>query len=289
MRTLWIILAVLATGYAALLAVVFIFQARLVYFPNIGREQSATPRDAGLEYEEVWLNTSDGEKLHGWFVEVPQPRGTVLLFHGNAGNISHRIDYLAMLARLGYSSFIFDYRGYGSSSGAPSENGTYVDADTAWRYLTTTRGIDARRIALLGESLGGAVAAWLACEQSPGALVLASTFTSAVDLGAEAYPFLPVRLLSRYRYDTRACVARLQVPVLIAHSPQDEIIPYRHGRALFQAAREPKAFLDMRGGHNQGFLFSDPAWVRALGAFLDRYLGSRTSGPVGAAGHASGV
>jgi fermentation-respiration switch protein FrsA (DUF1100 family) len=194
------------------------------------------------------------------------------MFHGNAGNISHRIEYLTMLSRLGYASFIVDYRGYGKSSGTPSEQGTYIDADTAWHYVATTRGVPSNRIALLGESLGGGVAAWLACQRRPGALVLASTFTSALDLGAEAYPFLPVRLLSRYRYDSRACLARLQVPVLIAHSPQDEIIPYRHGRALFDAAHAPKAFLEMRGGHNEGFLFSDPAWVRALGAFLDRHL-----------------
>jgi hypothetical protein len=275
----WTLLAALAVGYAALLVFVFVFQSRLVYFPNVGREQSATPRDAGLDYEEVWLDTRDGEKLHGWFVPVPQARGMVLMFHGNAGNISHRIEYLAMLARLGYSSLIIDYRGYGRSSGTPSEKGTYIDADTAWSYLTATRGIDPQRVAVLGESLGGGVAAWLACERGPAALVLASTFTSAVDLGAEAYPFLPVRLLSRFRYDTRACLHQLQIPVLIAHSPQDEIIPYRHGRALFDAANEPRAFVEMRGGHNEGFLFSDAASMEALRTFLDRYVsGTQGSG-----------
>ncbi len=273
-RMLWNILGVLATVYAALLIVVFLFQSRLVYFPDIGRESSATPRDAGIEYEEVRLDTGDGESLHAWFVPAAQPRGTVLLFHGNAGNISHRLEYLLMLHRLGYSSFIFDYRGYGKSSGRPSEQGTYRDAEAAWRYLTVTRNIEPRRIALLGESLGGAVAAWLASRQRPGALVLASVFTSVPDMGAEVYPFLPVRLLSRFDYNTRAYLKNVEAPVLIAHSREDEIVPYRHGRALFEAAREPKTFLEMRGGHNDSFLFSQEAWASELGAFLDRYVGN---------------
>ena len=287
----WNILGVLVTAYAGLLIGVFLFQSRLVYFPEIGRESSATPRDAGLEYEEVQLSTGDGESLHAWFVPAPhrdvlvsreagcrerplQPRGTVLLFHGNAGNISHRLEYLSMLHRLGYSRFIFDYRGYGRSSGSPSEQGTYRDAEAAWRYLTVTRKIEPRRIALLGESLGGAVAAWLASRQQPGALVLASVFTSVPDMGAEVYPFLPVRLLSRFDYNTRAYLKNVETPVLIAHSREDEIIPYRHGRALFEAAREPKTFLEMRGGHNDSFLFSQETWARELGAFLDRYVGN---------------
>lgn len=270
---MWNILGVLATAYAALLIGVYLFQSRLVYFPGIGREISATPRDLGVEYEEVRLATDDGERLHAWFVPAPQSRGAVLLFHGNAGNISHRLDYLRMLHRLGYSSLIFDYRGYGESSGKPSEQGTYRDAEAAWRHLTVTRGIEPRRIALLGESLGGAVAAWLASRQPPGALVLASVFTSVPEMGAEVYPFLPVRLLSRFDYDTRAYLKNVQAPVLIAHSRDDEIVPYRHGQALFDAAREPKTFLEMRGGHNDGFLFSQDAWVRRLGDFLDRYVG----------------
>ena len=271
-RMMWNILGALATAYVALLIGVFLFQSRLVYFPDTGRESSATPRDAGLKYEEVWLNTDDEESLHAWFVPAPQPRGTVLLFHGNAGNISHRLEYLLMLNRLGYSSFILDYRGYGKSSGKPSEQGTYWDAEAAWRYLTVTQKIEPRRIALLGESLGGAVAAWLASRQQPGALVLASVFTSLPDIGAEIYPFLPVRLLSRFDYNTRAYLKNVDTPVLIAHSRDDDIVPYRHGQALFEAARGPKTFLEMRGGHNDGFLFSQEAWVREVGAFLDRYV-----------------
>lgn len=273
MRTVLSVLGVLATAYAALLVGVVLFQSRLVFFPDTGRALAATPRDAGLAYEEVRLATTDGESLHAWFVPAPQSRGTVLLFHGNAGNISHRLDYLPVIFRLGYSTFSFDYRGYGRSSGRPSEQGTYRDAEAAWRYLTDTRKIEPQRIALLGESLGGAVAAWLASRQPAGAVVLASVFTSVPDMGAEVYPFLPVRLLSRIDYNTIEHLKKVRAPVLVAHSRDDDIVPYRHGRALFEAAREPKTFLEMSGGHNESFLFSRESWVREFGEFLDRYVG----------------
>ncbi len=274
MRMVWNIVAVLATAYGGLLIGVFLFQSRLVYFPQIGQELTVTPRDAGLEFEEVWLTTDDVVALHGWFVPARQPRSTVLLLHGNAGNISHRMEYLLMFYRLGYSTFIFDYRGYGKSGGSPSEEGTYRDAQAAWKYLTGIREADPRRIVLLGESLGGAVAAWLASRHKPGALVLASTFTSVPDMGAEVYPFLPVRLLSRYGYNAREYLRSVNSPVLVAHSRDDDIVPYRHGQALFAAAREPKAFLEMRGGHNDGFVFMREAWIEALRSFLDKHMGA---------------
>ena len=169
-----------------------------------------------------------------------------MLFHGNAGNISHRVDYAAMFDRLGFSTLLVDYRGYGRSSGAPSEQGTYRDAAAGWRWLTETKGIAAGDIVLFGESLGGGVAAWLAAREKPRALVLASTFSSVPDLAAEIYPFLPVRFLSRYKYNTLDALARVHAPVLVAHSKSDDIIPYSHGERLFAAAREPKSFLELR-------------------------------------------
>jgi fermentation-respiration switch protein FrsA (DUF1100 family) len=192
-----------------------------------------------------------------------------MILHGNAGNMSHRLDYLVMFHRLGYATLIIDYRGYGQSSGSPSEEGTYRDAEAAWLWLTS-RGIKPTEIVILGESLGGAVAAWLAARVTPRALVLVSTFTSLPDLGAQVYPFLPVRLLSRFSYDTLGALQRVEAPVLIAHSRDDEIISYSHGKALFAAAREPKQLLEMRGGHNDGFIFMREEWIAQLRAFLER-------------------
>lgn len=271
---MWQILGILAAAYAGLAGVLYFSQSSMVYYPEIGREIVATPRQAGLDYEEVRLLAADGVALHGWFVPSAQSRGTVLFLHGNAGNISHRLDFLLMFHRLGYNTLIIDYRGYGNSAGEPSEQGTYLDAEAAWRYLTETRKIPPDTIALFGESLGGAVAAWLAVRHEPAALVIASGFTSVPDLAAKFYPYLPVRRLSRFSYDTREYLQSVAAPVFIAHSPDDEIIPYRHGRALYDAAKPPKQFLELSGGHNEGFIFVRDSWVRALGEFLDEHVGA---------------
>ncbi|MDO9312609.1 MAG: alpha/beta hydrolase [Nitrosomonas sp.] len=272
MRMLLTLLIMLAVAYLGVVLLVYFGQSRLVYFPE--KPLSLTPGAIGLDYTSVNIATRDGETLHGWWMPVPNAKGTVLFFHGNAGNISHRINYLAMFKRLGYSTLLFDYRGYGQSSGVPSESGTYLDAQAAWRYLTEIRGIAPARIVVFGESLGGAVAAWLAAQEKPGLLALASTFTSVPDLAAKLYPFLPVRWIARFDYDTRKSLQSVTCPVFIAHSPQDEIIPFEHGQQLFQAAPEPKQFLTLEGGHNIGFIFMQPAWIKSLGAFLDENLNS---------------
>jgi hypothetical protein len=266
---LWNFLILLALVYAALVALAYVFQSRLVYFPQIGREIAATPLAYGLAFEPVTLATADGEKLAAWWVPNERAAGTVLILHGNAGNISHRLDYLTMFHRLGYASLIVDYRGYGQSTGSPSEEGTYRDAEAAWHWLTNERGTAAGDIVVLGESLGGAVAVWLAARVKPRALVIASVFTSVADLGAQVYPFLPVRLISRFSYDSLAAIQSVKAPILIAHSRDDDIVPFAHGKALYEAAPEPKQFLEMRGGHNDGFIFMREEWVAQLAAFLE--------------------
>jgi fermentation-respiration switch protein FrsA (DUF1100 family) len=266
----WKVALFLILGYAALVGVVWFAQDSLLYFPNMGREHAATPAAHGLAYEDLSLRTEDGEMLHAWWLPVTKARGTVLLFHGNAGNISHRIEYARMFRELGYSTLLVDYRGYGKSTGRPSEEGTYRDATAAWQWLTVTRGVPEREIVVFGESLGGAVACWLAQRQPVRALVLASTFTSVPDMAAQVYGFLPVRLISRFKYDTRECLPHVKAPVLVIHSPRDDIIPYAHGRKLYEAAREPKEFLEIAGGHNDGFVFTRAEWAKALGAFLER-------------------
>lgn len=257
-----------AAGFAGLGALMFGMQSRLVYYPDLGREVIATPAARGLAYEEVRIPTEDRETLAAWWVPAREARGTVLFFHGNAGNISHRIDYLVMFHRLGYSTLIVDYRGYGASTGQPSEDGTYRDAQGCWAWLAA-RGIAAADIVVFGESLGGGVATWLAARHRPRALVLASTFTSIADLAAAIYPFMPVRLITRIHYDNLARLPDIAAPVLIAHSPQDEIVPYTHAQRLYEAARPPKALLPLAGGHNDGFVHGREEWVQSLARFLD--------------------
>ena len=260
------------SAYIGFALVLYFFQSHLVFYPEAGREIVAAPSHVGLPYKDVRLTTDDGLSLHGWFIPAAEARGTVLFLHGNAGNISHRIDTLQMFHRLGYSTLIFDYRGYGNSSGTPSEQGTYRDAEAAWRYLTEQQNIPSCRIVLFGESLGGAVASWLAARQKPAALVIASGFTSVPDLAQHFYPYLPIRLLARIRYNTRENLRAVAAPVLIAHSPEDEIIPFEHGQALYAAANPPKHLLELAGGHNDGFIFMRESWVGELRDFLGGHI-----------------
>ena len=275
---LWSAFQIGLLAYAGLAALVYFKQDALVFQAAMERGYQATPASIGLRFDALTLATDDGETLDGWHLPAGMPaRGLVIVFHGNAGNIGHRLDYLRMFHDLGYASLILDYRGYGRSSGKPSEDGTYLDAAVAWRHATQSLGYPAGKIALFGESMGGAVAAQLAAVQRPAALVLASTFTSVPDLGAGIYPWLPVRLLARIRYDTRERLATIAVPVLVIHSRGDDIIPFAHGEQLFAAARPPRRFLEIEGSHNGGYVFNREAWVRGLDDFLRSALERRSA------------
>ena len=273
MRLLFSLAVMVALIYAVFAALIFFVQPALVYYPEVGRNVTGTPDSAGLAYESVELETADGERLYGWYIPAPDAKATVLFFHGNAGSISNRMGYLTMFHRLGYNTFIFDYRGYGESSGRPTEQGTYRDAMAAWQYITEKKAISPSSIVLFGESLGGAVASWLAVREKPGLLVLASAFTSVPDMGAQLYPYLPVRLLSCFKYNTREHLKDVICPVFVAHSPQDEIVPFTHGQALFEAAPSPKQFLELQGGHNDGFVYMREDWANDLGEFIEANLG----------------
>ncbi len=267
------LLITVAVGYLLLVLLMYAMQSRLVHLPHIpGRALIATPQDIGLEYRSVQLRTADGVRLHGWWVPAENARGTVLFFHGNAGNISHRLDSLRIFNRLEVDVFIIDYRGYGNSDGRPSEQGLYRDAEAAYRYLVEERQIAPERVIAFGRSLGAAVAAWTAAHHELGGLILESAFISVPELGAELYPFLPVRTLSRLRYDTRAWLQRSDLPVLIVHSERDEIVPYRHGLALYQAAGESGRLLTLQGDHNTGFLQAGAKYRDGLARYLECVL-----------------
>jgi fermentation-respiration switch protein FrsA (DUF1100 family) len=265
----WSVVVILVGSFLGLSAILTVFQSRLVYFPE--RAIYATPDVLGLSYEVVEFETSDGVKLAGWFVPAEKHRGVVLFCHGNAGNISHRLESIDVFHRLGLSVFIFDYRGYGKSEGRVSEKGTYLDAEAAWQYVVDERQVDPSEIVIFGRSLGGAVGSWLAQDHTPRALIIESTFTSIPDIAAQLYPFLPVRRLARFRYSAVDYVRRVNCPVLIVHSRDDEMIPFSHGRRLFEAANEPKEFLEIRGTHNEGFITSAKLYGDGLDAFMSKH------------------
>lgn len=249
---------------------VYLAQPALLYFPL--RELDFTPRSVDLDYEDVELDSADGERLHGWWIPHPQARGALLFLHGNGGNISHRLESIRLFHELGLGVLIIDYRGYGRSSGRPDEAGTYLDAAAGWRHLLEARGIDPARTVIYGESLGGAVAIHQAVDARCGALIVSSTFTSIVDIGRHHYPYLPVSWLARFRYPGIDLIGRAGCPVLILHGPEDEIVPFAMGEQLFAAAPEPKQFVRLAGGHNDGLLADGPRVRQSIDAFLDRHL-----------------
>jgi fermentation-respiration switch protein FrsA (DUF1100 family) len=273
MRTLSTLLIAAVAIYGLVALVLYLFQERMVFLAGMpGRALEATPARAGLAFEDVSIVTADGVRLHGWFVPAPGARASLLFLHGNAGNISHRLDSVMLFHQLGLDVLIIDYRGYGRSEGAPTERGTYLDAQAAWNHLAGERGVDPGRIVVFGRSLGGAVAAWLASVNDPAAVIIESSFTSAPDIAQRLYPFLPARLLSRLKYPTRDFVARLSCPVLIVHSRDDELIPFAMGRALYEAAPAPRELLEISGDHNSGFLLSRDRYLAGIDRFIGRHL-----------------
>lgn len=259
----------LLTTLLVINACAYLLQPGMVFFPS--SRLVATPSDWGLDYRSAVFDTEDGVELNGWFIPRESSRRVLLFFHGNAGNISHRGESVSIFHELGLNVFIIDYRGYGASKGKPSEAGIYRDARAAWRYLTAELGFGPENIIVFGRSLGGVVAAQLAAEANPSALILESSFSSAKDVARATMPVISRLLVLRFDLDAASHVSRAQCPVLILHSRDDEIIPYALGRKLFEVAPEPKRFVDLMGGHNQAFLLSQPAYEQALGDFIAAY------------------
>ena len=248
-------------------------QSRLLYYPELpSRTIEATPAVFGLAFENVQLQAADDTRLHAWFVPATASRGTLLFSHGNAGNIGHRLDSIRQFNSLGLDVLIYDYRGFGESEGKPTEAGTYLDARAAWDYLLVERRIAPQQIVIFGRSLGAAIAAELASQHPSAGVILESAFTSVPDMAASIYPWLPVRLLSRYQYNNLEKIARITSPLLLVHSRGDEIVPYDQGERLFAQANEPKQFLELSGGHNDGNHVSHDIYMETLQRFLDGIL-----------------
>jgi len=265
------VLLVILLAYGVLLWRVYCTQSQRLYLST--REITTTPDQHGIAYEEVFFQAADGIRLHGWYVPCEGSRRVLLFFHGNRGNISDRLETIAMCQQLGLPVLLFDYRGYGRSEGAPSESGTYQDALAAWAWLVEQRGIAAERIVFLGRSLGAAIATWLAAQRRPGALIIESTFSSLPELAAEAYPLLPVRWLLRYQYPVLHNLQRVHCPVMVVHSREDEFIPFAHGQRLFAAANPPKEFLAIEGNHYAGYLATGKRYTAGIAGFLEKYQG----------------
>lgn len=256
----------LTVGLLLLNGLMYFQQPLMIFYPI--RELYQTPDRWGLAYEDVSFRTEDGIRLHGWYVPRQDSDRVLLFLHGNAGNISHRRDSIEVFHRLGLNVFIFDYRGYGQSEGRPGEAGLYRDAGAAWRYLTEVKGFDPGHIVIFGRSLGGAVAAELAARVPAAGLILESTLSSARDFARAVFRILSRLVVIRYDFNTLGHIRNVHYPVLVLHSPDDEIMPYHLGRKVYEAANNPRQFFRMRGDHNSGFFQSQPEYEQAMADWL---------------------
>lgn len=267
-------IAFLALVYGGVMLAAYLAQARLLFQPNFGgRSLEATPDQLALEFENVEIETTDGEHLHAWWIPHRSPRASMLFSHGNAGNISHRLDSLKIFHQLRLNVLIYDYRGYGRSSGKPSEAGVYRDAEAALEWMIREERVEPEEFVVFGRSMGAAVSARLAQKRPPACLILESAFTSVPDRAAEIYWWLPIRWLIHLQMNTRQNVSTIATPTLVIHSRDDEIVPFDHGRQVAQAAGDDAELLEISGGHNTGFMKSRDIYIEGLDRFLTRCIG----------------
>ncbi len=249
--------------------VLFVFlEQKGLYHPD--REIPETPKNLGITFEEVNFKTADGQLLNGWFIPAKDAKVTILYCHGNAGNICDRLHKVEFFHNMGANFFLYDYRGYGKSTGKPSEKGLYKDARAAYDYLVSRNDVDKNKIVVYGKSLGGPVAADLCLNRKASALILEGSFASVTLRAQQIYPFLPMKFFITQKYDTMAKVKDLRIPKLIAHGRQDEVISFSHGEILFAAAAEPKEFLPFEGSHNDDAYVISSAYKEELLKFLKK-------------------
>lgn len=266
MRFIFVPIMIFCSIYIGLCVMAFTLQGAIIFHPR--KRLQVDPGIIGLSFHDIWLRTTDDVGIHGWYIPSGIQGRSLLFFHGNAGNIAHRLDSIKIFHDLGLNILIIDYRGYGKSQGKPSEKGLYLDGYAAWNYLTDELDVPSRDIIVFGRSLGGSVAMDLASRSSPGGLILESSFSSLLEVGKKHFPFLPVKWILRHVFDISDKIKLIDCPVLVIHSLYDEIIPFSSGEMLFSGLREPKTFLEIEGDHNTGFLLSIDKYRQCIDKFI---------------------
>ena len=277
-RILTLLRQILVAAVAAILIwsiVMMIFEKKFIFFPSKYPEGMYEGARYIPNLRECWIRTEDGVHLHAWFASVDTPLATLVISHGNAGNISHRSQIMIRLLRAGFSVLMYDYRGYGKSEGAPDEEGVYKDGRAAFDYALTLQGVDAKRIVLWGTSLGGAVAVDVAARRPAAALILESTFSSASDMASALYPLLPARFFVRSQFNSIDKIRNIRIPVLCMHGTRDGTIPFGLGKKLFDAANEPKQFYEIKGAdHNDTYIVGGDEYLQKARTFVIQQLSS---------------
>ncbi len=267
---LWLVVFIVA-GFASISVYLYFNQKNMVFYPT--QRLDSTPEQVGLSYQDLRLAVNSDESIHAWYFPRPEgstePAGrTVLFCHGNGGNMSHRLETVEYLLAMNSSVLLFDYRGYGLSDGEPSEVNCYADAEACYEWLCQHGNIAPEDIVVFGRSLGGAVAVDLASRVPCGGLIVESSFTSALDMGRQMFPIFPIGLLLRYRFDSAAKIGDVSCPILVTHSPHDEVAPFELGQRLFELAPEPKRMVRIGGGHNDRDYFAEPEYREAIRGIL---------------------
>jgi len=268
---LWIALIAAAGFYIIVCIYIYFVQDNMIFYPT--DHVAVTPNEVNLEYEEIFLKAGEKDSICAWFFPKELnylTHKTVLFADGNAGNMSYRLESILFLNKIGANVLMFDYRGYWKSSGKPTEQATYEDAMACYNWLIEVKGFKPENIIIFGRSLGGAVAIDLATKVKCGGLIVESSFTSAPEMAAHVFPFFPVRFLSKYNYDSIHKIKNVNCPLLVTHSPDDEIIPFKMGQILFDEAKEPKQFVELRGGHNDRLYLQDPVYKKAVSEMILR-------------------
>ena len=279
LSTFLVVVTIAVSGFVAISLYLYLSQDRMVFFPT--RDLESSPGDIGLGFQEVRIDVTDGESIHAWFIPAPSDSRandqsgdggapTVLFCHGNAGNISHRLETIECLVTLGANVMLFDYRGYGQSDGAPSETNMYADAAACYHWLTGSQDVPSNQIVLFGRSLGGAVAIELASRVDCAGLIVESSLTSAKEMGRLMFPCFPIGLMLRYEFNSIQKIGQVGCSVLVTHSPDDDVVPFAMGRRLYEKSAEPKRFVELRGGHNDRDYIADGTYVEAVRAILYR-------------------
>ena len=258
-----------------LISILFLFsgvylyftQHKMVFFP--GKNLAMTPDEIGLQYEDLYIQSGNKEKINVWYfpcrdsIEIPDKK-VVLFCHGNAGNISHRLETVEYILSLGANIMLFDYRGFGKSEGSPGEEEVYQDALVCYNWLINEKEFSPEQIIVFGRSLGGAVAVDLASKVTCGGVIVESSFTSAKAMAKEMFPIFPINLILKYKLNSIDKIGHIKCPVLVTHSTDDDIIPYKMGEELFNAAEEPKKFVKLSGRHDERDYYLDIIYRSAL-------------------------
>ncbi len=270
-RMLWIAIATVAAFYIIVCIYIYFVQDNMVFYPT--DDIAVTPEEVHLQYEEIFLKAGEKDSICAWFFSKEinyLTHKTIIFADGNAGNMSYRLESVLFLNQIGANVLMFDYRGYWKSSGKPTENATYEDAMACYNWLIDVKGFKPENIIIFGRSLGGAVAVDLATKVKCGGLIVESSFTSAPEMAAHVFPFFPVRFLSKYKFDSINKIKNVNCQLLVTHSTEDDIIPFKMGQMLFDEAKEPKYFVQLSGGHNDREYLRDPAYIEAITKMTSR-------------------